>query len=192
MSGVVYFVSDGNAIKIGTTKQLSARLSQMQGGNPTKLVVLATVEGSFAHERAVHQELAEHRIKGEWFADCQQVRAAVERYTRDGITPLPSSRAGTSKADDICGDELLGKLFGMSPRDIEFKEKQIEYLRSQRVILEDMVSDLKARAGRGEDVTALIIDCRRRFDDLTAGLNALPKRGPSPITDVIKIMEGGR
>lgn len=79
MSSVVYFVSVGDHIKIGFTSNLKARLQAIGCGTPKELTLIATVPGGRALEMAVHSRLAAHRVKGEWFADCTEVRSEIER-----------------------------------------------------------------------------------------------------------------
>lgn len=84
-------------VKVGITGSLSARLSQVQTGNPRKVVIAmylpfpnrdiaATLEGGF------HTVMGDHRLSGEWFdlhpvealiAICQNVRSAIEHFFAD-------------------------------------------------------------------------------------------------------------
>jgi|GEM_PF-3303976 len=66
----VYFVlcSQVNAIKIGYTTNLKARLSALQTGNPQRLKVLGWMDGGKAQESATHQAFSGyHTGIGEWF-----------------------------------------------------------------------------------------------------------------------------
>jgi len=66
----VYFVlcSQVNAIKIGYTTNLKARLSALQTGNPQRLKVLGWMDGGKAQESATHQAFnGYHTGIGEWF-----------------------------------------------------------------------------------------------------------------------------
>lgn len=67
--GYVYFVlcRDKDAVKIGFTNNLQARLRHMQTGNPSELELLAAIPGSMVQEKALHRKLAIYRLKGEWF-----------------------------------------------------------------------------------------------------------------------------
>lgn len=69
--GVVYFVSDGSAIKIGhTTRSVSKRVAELQTGNPRVLTVVRTMPGPLELERAYHEMFAARLVRpgGEWFA----------------------------------------------------------------------------------------------------------------------------
>ncbi len=69
--GVVYFVgaSKTGPVKVGFTTDRSAesRLAQLQTGSHEELVILGTIEGGPAVERAIHNVLSVHLVRGEWF-----------------------------------------------------------------------------------------------------------------------------
>ena len=68
----VYFISDGNYIKIGVATDLLRRLASLQTGNPNKLEVKCIIEFESKRE-ASYQESRIHRYFkskhhfGEWF-----------------------------------------------------------------------------------------------------------------------------
>ncbi len=65
----VYFISDGERVKIGFTANLALRLKQLQTGHWARLKVVATIPGATrATERLLHRALQECRLGGEWFA----------------------------------------------------------------------------------------------------------------------------
>lgn len=66
----VYFIfcPQVSAIKIGYTKDLRARISSLQTGNPWRLKMLAWMEGGRTQEAALHQFFrCYHAGSGEWF-----------------------------------------------------------------------------------------------------------------------------
>lgn len=64
----VYFITDGvGHVKIGYTVDVSARVRELQVGNPFPLSVIAAVKGGAQLERELHRRFAEHRMCGEWF-----------------------------------------------------------------------------------------------------------------------------
>lgn len=65
----VYFIAnrEQNAVKIGYSASPSARLSNLQTSTPSKLELLATIEGDMQTERQLHHRFAEYRVSGEWF-----------------------------------------------------------------------------------------------------------------------------
>lgn len=68
-SGYVYIITDGEAVKIGMTKDLPSRASSVQTGNPREIVVLQVIQTRYmsAVEDSLHYYYREHHIRGEWF-----------------------------------------------------------------------------------------------------------------------------
>lgn len=69
--GVVYFVgaAESGPVKIGftTDRTVESRLAQLQTRSHEKLFVLGVVEAGPAVERAIHNVLSAHAVRGEWF-----------------------------------------------------------------------------------------------------------------------------
>lgn len=71
---MIYFIQDSAnlAIKIGFTgsrEEVAAemRLKALQTGNPSRLILLATMPGDKAVEGQLHQRFDAHCVAGEWF-----------------------------------------------------------------------------------------------------------------------------
>jgi hypothetical protein len=87
---VVYFIRNGNRIKIGTTQNLRGRVSQLS----LRVDDLARVEhGGVNYERAVHERFAAHRIGNtEWFhlrgeiSDRLAKRETIQERVRNALT----------------------------------------------------------------------------------------------------------
>lgn len=82
---MIYFISDGDAIKIGRARDVQARMKALAIGCSRPLSLLASVEGGPAHEAKAHTDLAAYRLNGEWFMDCAEVRNAIANYVSYGI-----------------------------------------------------------------------------------------------------------
>jgi hypothetical protein len=80
--GYVYFVAGGPFIKIGWSMWMRERIAGLQTGNPYKLELLATMPGSIDTEREMHDRFKDHRVEGEWFKDCQEIRNFIEVLTK--------------------------------------------------------------------------------------------------------------
>lgn len=69
--GVVYFVGarTSGPVKVGftTDRIVLSRLSQLQTGSHEELVVLGKVDADPTVERAIHNLLSSHAVRGEWF-----------------------------------------------------------------------------------------------------------------------------
>lgn len=74
---VVYFIRLGNRIKIGTSRNLAARLRTLQ---PEEL--LGLLAGGRDVEYRLHVQFAGHRVVGEWFEDCPPIRAFIAENCR--------------------------------------------------------------------------------------------------------------
>lgn len=81
--GKVYFIQAENdvdaPIKIGFSKDVQARLRELQTATHTKLCVLATTDGSIEDEAEIHARFANERILGEWFEASAGLRNYVAR-----------------------------------------------------------------------------------------------------------------
>lgn len=67
MSGYVYAIQSGDAVKIGFSGKPTTRIKNLQTGNPGRAELLGFVEATGQQERELHQLLGSARIKGEWF-----------------------------------------------------------------------------------------------------------------------------
>jgi hypothetical protein len=76
---MIYFITDGVAIKVGRANNVASRLKDLNCGNSRQLTLVASVDGHSKEESSVHSELAEFRLGGEWFRDCKSVRSAIQR-----------------------------------------------------------------------------------------------------------------
>lgn len=67
--GVIYFITDGNFVKIGYCYNLKNRLEELQVGSPLKLYVRRHYlsEYPYLEEQRLHEEYKEFHLRGEWF-----------------------------------------------------------------------------------------------------------------------------
>jgi hypothetical protein len=71
--GYVYCITDGTAVKIGYSLKPEARVGELQTGNPRRLRLLATVEGTPTDERNLHVKYLHLNILQEWFRPTKAV-----------------------------------------------------------------------------------------------------------------------
>ena len=65
---MIYLISHQNEyLKIGYTKNVRKRLTQLQVSNPIKLELLHLIEGDSNLEKELHLLFQEYSINGEWF-----------------------------------------------------------------------------------------------------------------------------
>lgn len=72
MSYYVYFISDGEYLKIGISNNPESRLRTLQTSNARPLEIIHVIpthskESALSLEGQLHDRLAEHRLSGEWF-----------------------------------------------------------------------------------------------------------------------------
>lgn len=74
--GYVYFISNGDSVKIGFTSQrkgktpeqsIDIRMKQLQVGNSNKLKLLYYLEGTMDVEKSIQSFLKLYKKNGEWF-----------------------------------------------------------------------------------------------------------------------------
>lgn len=67
--GKIYFIHcpQARAVKIGFSHAPDKRLKALQTAVPFPLVLLGTISGALAGEKALHREFSKYRLDGEWF-----------------------------------------------------------------------------------------------------------------------------
>lgn len=84
----VYFISDGQFVKIGFTANVEKRLKQLQTGHRCKLSIVATIPGGTRNtESLLHAALRKHKLQGEWFK-CQNEVLRVLVFAQHGKSLL--------------------------------------------------------------------------------------------------------
>ena len=86
--GFVYFISAGDAIKIGFASVVTARLSALQISTHNNLTLLAQIPGTRLTEKEYHDRFEEYLIRGEWFrSDAEPILQEINRI--NGVVPEP-------------------------------------------------------------------------------------------------------
>lgn len=89
MTGQVYFVEAAGRIKIGSSRHRSVRVRTIEAEVGIPLTLLGEIPGAQPMERAIHRHLSAHRLDGEWFTDCPDVRNEIEKIILDGTFSVP-------------------------------------------------------------------------------------------------------
>lgn len=97
MQGKVYFVAAPGRIKIGYTCQPERRLRTLRHVDMEDLAVVAIIDGDRRVERDIHERLREHRLRGEWFLDCAEVRSAIEDAVAGKFVASPCEAIESSR-----------------------------------------------------------------------------------------------
>lgn len=151
MNGYVYAISNGRgAVKIGWTTNPSSRLAKLAALSPDSLSVVALKRGSVRDEKKAHRELAEHRIRGEWFdAQADPVKAFVSSMgTTDGcdVGPVVSSEIAVAikewrKRSGITQVEA-GKILGVTHSAVSQIERGLIGLDARKVLIVERVAGI--------------------------------------------------
>jgi len=67
LSQQVYFISDGQYVKIGLAKDSYQRLKQLQVANPKDLKLIGVCYGTIRFEKELHRRFESSHVRGEWF-----------------------------------------------------------------------------------------------------------------------------
>lgn len=74
---MIYFIRNGEFVKIGVANNPWARMHDFQVASPTKLELLAVSPGDYEDEARYHAEFLYCRKKGEWFAYDELIAVTV-------------------------------------------------------------------------------------------------------------------
>lgn len=74
----VYFLRDGDCIKIGTSTNVSTRVSGGQTMNPRELVLIGSVPGDQQLEANLHRKFWHLHARGEWFEATPELLAFID------------------------------------------------------------------------------------------------------------------
>ena len=75
---MVYFIKQGDYVKIGFTNRFKARLTQLQVSSPIKLEVLAIIDGDKSDEQKFHEQFKHISSNGEWFMQCDELKSFID------------------------------------------------------------------------------------------------------------------
>lgn len=83
-NGWVYFIADGlGNIKIGKSRNPWRRLGSLRSGSAQELTLIGVMPGYSIVEAAAHEVLRSIRLQGEWFKDCELLRAFMSLHCDD-------------------------------------------------------------------------------------------------------------
>lgn len=78
----VYFAKNpaSGLIKIGYTKNVSRRLSQLRVEFKARVSLLGLLQGDKIEEEKLHELFSSQRVTGEWFRECPEILDFIEEY----------------------------------------------------------------------------------------------------------------
>jgi hypothetical protein len=84
LNGQVYFITDGESIKVGWSGNPKERMRALQTKHPLPLRSIATTPGSIGDEHAIHALFSDIRLNGEWFRSTPELLKFIDDYCHDG------------------------------------------------------------------------------------------------------------
>lgn len=81
----LYFIGQHEAVKIGYSSNVLSRISNLQVGSMTELMIYGIVYSPYAYqiETAVHNLLYQRRVHGEWFClNHSEIREIISEIRR--------------------------------------------------------------------------------------------------------------
>jgi len=173
--GYVYFVEAPGRIKIGFTTKPEARLVQLQTQDMERLSMIAIIDGSRKLERRLHQMAADYNFRREWFTDCPEVRAIIDRAV-----------AGEIEIDEApvvsMSDLPIGEGYFEMKR-LPLLEARATATRLYREYLEEILTLIKQRKESGEPYARLVELVRMVDPDVIAAKHARLSSEPVQASD---------
>lgn len=83
----IYFVLQGNNVKIGKATDVKRRLDELQTASPIALKLLAAVGAHHSLEGELLKRFEPFRLTGEWFIYCPEIELFV-RHLQEGWNPI--------------------------------------------------------------------------------------------------------
>lgn len=99
-TGRVYFITDGELIKIGYSGAPTVRLKGLQSDNGRELEIIRTVPGTFEDESRLHAQFAHIRVRGEWF----QATPDLVEFARTGVLAPPPPKYDLHEISQLQSD----------------------------------------------------------------------------------------
>lgn len=100
--GLIYVVGYDDYVKIGFTKDLRKRMSQLQTACPQRLHAHHTLPGTIANEQALHKSFAKSRLTNEWFRLSGPIADWIE--TQRPKWGLPGARSAPTSPSPFIGE----------------------------------------------------------------------------------------
>jgi hypothetical protein len=80
-SGKVYFLRSGDIVKIGYSRDPTARIKSFKTAIPGELELLGCFDGNFESERQVQNLFADLNVGGEWYRATTGLIEWIESHT---------------------------------------------------------------------------------------------------------------
>lgn len=130
---MIYFIRQDSTVKIGCTKNIKIRLSDLQVSNPHELSVLLLINGSFKEEERLHSLFVDDKVRGEWYFLSDEIKEFIkEQQTNDlrydeGLSDDLDTSVQTSlirHLHSLSLKEVGEKMGGISPQSVREQEQR--------------------------------------------------------------------
>lgn len=129
--GTIYVIGapDGLPVKVGYTEaDPYQRLASLQTGSFRPLEVLAQAPGSYWDEMRLHERLAAHRVRGEWFERTEAAEAVTRRLFLSIQTERATCRVYMSQERERAAARVMEPLIAPSGHDRQHLERIAQML----------------------------------------------------------------
>ena len=129
---MIYFIKQGDYVKIGYTTLFKKRLNQLQTSSPVKLEVLALIKGDRVEEKNYHNAFKHINSNGEWFLYNNEIERFVDALDKDlmwkyGLVENETSPIGLIKQTRLekkISLEELGEKLGITKQGVMDMERR--------------------------------------------------------------------
>ncbi len=140
----VYFLAGPDRIKVGYSSDMKRRVSQLRAVDMDELRVIGTISGSRALERVILRRLRPYRLRGEWYRDCDEVRAVMAAALAGEFNEAAATLAKARDKERARSAEAARLLYFVSEMSALF-----EAFRAMPLKYPDLLGTHAARALRG-------------------------------------------
>lgn len=79
----LYFITDGDHVKIGRANNVHKRVQSLQSGNPKQIWLTDSFDNKGHKESELHNKLKRFRVRGEWFWLSDIVKDILQKFKKD-------------------------------------------------------------------------------------------------------------
>lgn len=134
MNGFVYFAKCGDEVKIGYSTDVRKRVESLAIGNAARIEIIGVVAGEPWLEGRTHARLSHLRKRGEWFADCDELRRvlaemggmALPDRVPKGKPDTSDLRAAVAAVRGALGRHAAKRLARITGQDPKTSHRQIK------------------------------------------------------------------
>jgi DNA-binding transcriptional regulator YdaS (Cro superfamily) len=156
MTGYVYAIECGDAVKIGYAKDPVRRSHNLRIGNASEMFLRGYVKATRAQEAELHGLLAHHRIRGEWFHKGHLVQAFLSLLREPlGRPSVCGYEPATTIVEALGGPSKVAAIVGIHPTRVSnWKRARVAGGTGGRIPQNHHRAILRAAQEMGLEITA--------------------------------------